>query len=485
MVVTDFLHDPRVRKWLDGVEPDWTLLTFDSLRALRQEPSVSQAVIRIANDLNADEIANSAVARNTFILMRQAIERGGLPLTASGNLSRAVVAEMCKLIEWPHYDQAEAFRLHKVINEPDFLPLHIVRLLAEAAQLVRTQRGRLVVTPLGKSMLSDARQGSLQAILFHLAFWQMDLGYFGRGLLGSWPQADIGIVLWSLSVSAGDGKEYFTFDALNKSRSALNLAKTNDQRQRLLYEGKAVPLKEVQNARAVLDAAENDFRQAEVALEAGHNRLRILGKTDQEITEFQQKGSINPTTAIHAPIRGTVVQRKIGPGQYVGSGASDPVFIIGDVSTVWVVAYVRETEAPSVRVGQAMYFTVLAYPDRALPANISYVATALDPTTRRLMVRATVQNPVGLLKPEMFASVKIFTGEGDAAPAVPHDAIIYEGESAHAWAVRDEGKAIELRRVTIGLTSGNMVEVLSGLTSEDRVITKGSLFIDRVATAAR
>jgi cobalt-zinc-cadmium efflux system membrane fusion protein len=80
---------------------------------------------------------------------------------------------------------------------------------------------------------------------------------------------------------------------------------------------------------------------------------------------------------------------------------------------------------------------------------------------------------------------KIFTGEGDAAPAVPRDAIIYEGESARAWAVRDEGKAIELRRVTVGPTSGNMIEVLSGLTSEDRVITKGSLFIDRVATAAR
>ena len=204
MVAEDFLQDSQVRKWLDGVEPAWTLLTFDSLRALRQEPSAGQATIRIVNDLNADEIAGSAVARNTFILLRQAIERGGLPLTATGNLSRAVVAEMCKLIEWPHYDQAEAFRLHKAINEPDFLPLHIVRLLAEAAKLVRTQRGKLVATPLGKSMLSDVRQGSLSAILFHLAFWHIDLGYFGRGLLGSWPQADIGIVLWSLSVSADD-----------------------------------------------------------------------------------------------------------------------------------------------------------------------------------------------------------------------------------------------------------------------------------------
>ncbi len=195
MVAKDFLQDPQVRKWLDGVEPAWTLLTFDSLRALRQEPSASQAAIRIANDLNADEIAGSALARNTFILLRQAIERGGLSLTATGNLSRAVVTEMCKLIEWPGYDQADAFRLHKVINEPDFLPLHIVRLLGEAAQLVRIRRGKLMATPLGNSMLSDVRQGSLPAILFHLAFWHMDLGYFGRGLLGSWPQADTGVVL--------------------------------------------------------------------------------------------------------------------------------------------------------------------------------------------------------------------------------------------------------------------------------------------------
>src|SRR6185436_4548823 len=204
MVAADFLQDPRVRKWLDGVEPAWILLTFDSLRALRQEPSASQAAIRIANDLSADEIAGSALARNTFILLRQAIERGGLSLTATGNLSRAVVAEMCKLIEWPGYDQADAFRFHKVVNEPDFLPLHVVRLLAEASQLVGVRRGKLAATPLGKSMLTDARQGSLLAILFHLALWHMDLGYFGRGLLGRWPQADIGILLWSLSFFFAD-----------------------------------------------------------------------------------------------------------------------------------------------------------------------------------------------------------------------------------------------------------------------------------------
>jgi membrane fusion protein, heavy metal efflux system len=270
---------------------------------------------------------------------------------------------------------------------------------------------------------------------------------------------------------------------LNKARSALNLAQINDKRQRTLYDGKAVPLKEVQNARAVLDAAENDMRSAEVGLEAVRNRLRILGKTDKEITEFQEKGTINPATPIFAPIAGTIVQRKVGPGQYVGTGATDPVFVIGDLSSVWVVAFIRETEAPAVHIGQAIYFTVLAYPERAFPANINYVAAALDPTTRRLLVRATVNNAAGLLKPEMFASVKILTGEGDVAIAVPRDAVIYEGEAARVWVARED-KGIELRRIKVGLTNGNMVEVTDGLAPSDRVITKGSLFIDRVATGS-
>ncbi len=271
--------------------------------------------------------------------------------------------------------------------------------------------------------------------------------------------------------------------ALNKARSAQNLAQIIDKRQRLLYEGKAVPLKEVQNARAALDAAENDVRSAEVALEATRNRLRILGKTDQEITDFQEKGTIDPATLITAPIAGTIVQRKVGPGQYVGSGSADPVFIIGDLSTVWVVAFIRETEAPIVHVGQQIYFIVLAYPDRSFPATISYVAAALDPATRRLLVRATINNDAGLLKPEMFASVKILSGESDKAVAVPRDAIIYEGDAARVWVVRDKDseKAIELRRIKVGLTNGSMVEVLKGLAPGDRVVTKGSLFIDRVA----
>ena len=76
MVAEDFLQDPQIRGWLDGLEPAWTSLTFESLRALRREPSATQTAIRVANDLSVGEIAGSAVARNTLILLRQSIERG-------------------------------------------------------------------------------------------------------------------------------------------------------------------------------------------------------------------------------------------------------------------------------------------------------------------------------------------------------------------------------------------------------------------------
>jgi LPS sulfotransferase NodH len=79
---------------------------------------------------------------------------------------------MCKLIEWPDFDQADAFRFNKVINEPDFLPLHVVRQLAQAATLVRAQRGKLVAMPLGKSLLSEAEGASWRpCFILHSGLW--------------------------------------------------------------------------------------------------------------------------------------------------------------------------------------------------------------------------------------------------------------------------------------------------------------------------
>ncbi len=270
---------------------------------------------------------------------------------------------------------------------------------------------------------------------------------------------------------------------LNKAKSQLELAKIQDTRARDLFDGKAIPLKDFQQAQAALVSAENDQRAAQTALEAVRNRLRILGLSEQAIADFQQKGRIDPETTIVAPITGTVVQRKIGPGQYVNAGASDPVFVIGDLSTVWLTAFVRETDAAMVAVGQDIVFKVLALPDRDVRGRIDYVSAAIDPATRRLMVRATVNNADGLLKPEMFANVTILAAADHAAVGVPKRALIYEGDEVRIWVAHDD-KSIELRKIKTGLANGDLVEVLGNLHAGERIVTKGNLFIDRAASGS-
>ena len=269
---------------------------------------------------------------------------------------------------------------------------------------------------------------------------------------------------------------------LNKARSQLNLAQIVERRNKDLYEGKAVALKEWQQSQNDLTAAQNDLRSAESALEAARNRLRILGRSDAEINDFQNTGRISAETPIQAPIAGTIVQRKVGPGQYVNTNASDPVFVIGDLSTVWLVAYVRETDAAYMQVGQDVAFTVLAYPDRTFTAKLNYVAAGLDPATRRLMVRATIDNPDRLLKPEMYANVSIVTARDLAGLALPREALIYEGSAVRVWVAHDD-ETIEMREIKTGLINGTMIQVIDGLRAGERVVTKGSLFIDRAASA--
>jgi membrane fusion protein, heavy metal efflux system len=271
--------------------------------------------------------------------------------------------------------------------------------------------------------------------------------------------------------------------ALNSARSKLNLATIIEKRANDLYAGKAVPLKDWQQSQSDLVQAQNDMRSAETALEAVRNRLRILGRSEDQIATFEQTRQISADTPIYSPIAGTVVQRKIGPGQFISSGATDPVFVIGNLSKVWLTAFVRETEASGVAVGQELTFTLLAMPGSEFKARIDYVSAAIDPTTRRLLVRATIDNKDGLFKPEMFANVTIYSGGDRPGVGVPKQALIYEGEHVRLWVVHDD-KSIELRDIQTGLTNGDLVEVKTNLKAGEKIVTKGSLFIDRAATGS-
>lgn len=273
---------------------------------------------------------------------------------------------------------------------------------------------------------------------------------------------------------------------LNKARSRVTLTQVTERRLGGLAKDKLIALKDWQEAQVNLTGAQNDVRSAEITLEAARNRLRLLGKTDAEIDAFEKTGVITPDAAVSSPLAGTIIQRKVGPGQYINAGASenDPVFLIGNISKVWLIAFIRESDAPKVKIDQMIKFTVLAYPEREFEARINYVATSMDPTSHRLMVRATIDNSEGLLKPEMFASVRIVTDEGGPTAAVPREAVIYEGDTARVWVARED-QGVELRNIRLGLSSARTVQVLDGLEPGEKIITRGSLFIDRVAMSSQ
>jgi cobalt-zinc-cadmium efflux system membrane fusion protein len=265
--------------------------------------------------------------------------------------------------------------------------------------------------------------------------------------------------------------------ARNKARAQLNLATIVEKRQRDLYQGKAAPLKEFQQAEADLTAAQNDMRAAGTAVDAARNRLVILGLTEDQIAALQEKREIKRATAIFSPIDGTVIGRKVGPGQYVRNDTAEALYTIADLSTMWLKALIPENDIPAIKVGQRAEVTITALPGRVFNARIVAIEASADAATRRLVVRSEIPNTDGALKAEMFASFTIITGENESSPAVPSSALIREGENVSVW-VEVEPLVFKRRVVEVGLEQAGMVQVRSGLKTGETVVVRGAIFVD-------
>jgi membrane fusion protein, heavy metal efflux system len=272
-------------------------------------------------------------------------------------------------------------------------------------------------------------------------------------------------------------------NSLNAAQAQDKVAVANEARQHELYLGQSAALKDWQQAQSDLATTNAALRTAQTALVAQRNRMRVLGLSDTAIAALEKEQSAEGPSSeatVMAPISGTVIQRQVGLGQYIQAAASNPVFSIGDLSTLWVLGNVRETDAPLMRVGQLADIHVIAVPDQTFTARLSWIAPAIDPTTHRLAVRAQLENPQGILKPLMFATVGIHAEADRNSLAVPQSAVIYEGDQAHVWLAQKD-RSLGLRNVRVGRTQKGDVEVLSGLKGGDVVVTSGALFIDRAS----
>ncbi|WP_408591659.1 efflux RND transporter periplasmic adaptor subunit [Novosphingobium sp.] len=279
----------------------------------------------------------------------------------------------------------------------------------------------------------------------------------------------------------------------SSAASQLRVAQENAARAEQIYREAGGALKDLQQARSDLVNAQSAVRIADSAVGSARDKLVVFGKTPVEIARLEGASDIagaHAETNLRAPIGGVVVTRSVSSGQFVQTGGTTPAFVIADLSKVWLVAQVAETDAERVHLGDHVAVTTSAIPGREFDAVIDNIGAQIDPVTHRLAVRATIANPDGALKPQMFADFTIKTplrevrapvgaplpGPGGVV-SVPVQAVIHEGDSARVWVYLGNGR-VRARDVVPGETHDGRVAIISGLRPGDRVVSSGALFVN-------
>lgn len=265
---------------------------------------------------------------------------------------------------------------------------------------------------------------------------------------------------------------------VNKARIALDIAEKAAARAKSLHEQEAIATKELQAAESEAARAHDEYRRTQATASTVRNRLGMFGKNTDEIAQLETAltDQVDRRIVIRAPLAGTIVDRKVGPGQFIKVDSPDPLYLISDLSTLWVTADVYETYLPQIRIGAPVEISVAAYADRTFPARITTIDPTVDAATRTVHVRCTVPNSGGLLRPEMFAKIRI----GDAAkrnvPSVPSTAVITHGSDSFVLVEESAGR-FRRRAVKAGREIDGYTLIEEGLHPNDRVVTRGVLLL--------
>ncbi len=249
-----------------------------------------------------------------------------------------------------------------------------------------------------------------------------------------------------------------------KARDAFALAQKNGERARDLYAHHAI-------AQADLQQAESTVNQTQADLQAAEQALKVLGVQ----LDHLPIDPVSPEIPVLAPIGGEIVERLVAPGQVVQAGATQ-VFTISNMNTVWVLANVYERDLGYVHNGDPVEIQTDAYPE-TFHGRISYVAPAVDPTTRTLQVRIVTANPGGKLKKDMYVTAIVQAGAVENALAVPDSAVLRNSENQPFVYVEQGTNQFAQRLVSLGDSQKGRTQILSGLRAGERVVADGSLFL--------
>ena len=226
-----------------------------------------------------------------------------------------------------------------------------------------------------------------------------------------------------------------------------------------------------------VDQATSDQQTAEGNFKAGKDAVRIFGKADAEIEQVLVNRKLDSTLVVQSPISGRVVSRNAAPGFLTQPGVSPPPFQIADVSTMWMIANVTETDAPAYKLGQEVEVRVPAYPDKVFRGHVTNLGSSIDPNSHRQLVRSEIEDPEHLLRSGMFASFKIRVGAPVRSLAVPAAGIVREGDGTMTVWVTSDHRRFTKRTVTLGIQQNGWGQIIDGLKPDDTVVTDGAVFL--------
>ncbi len=282
------------------------------------------------------------------------------------------------------------------------------------------------------------------------------------------------------------GQPLFTIDSpdlvqasstLISAAAVLELTTHNLERMKMLFAAKAAAQKD-------FEQATSDNRTAQGAYRAARDAVRIFGKNDAEIDRIVEDRKVDPILVVPSPITGRITARNASPGLLVQPGVQPAPFVVADISTMWMLANVAESDSPVFNLGQDVRVAVMAYPGRVFAGRISTIGSSVDLVTHRLLVRSEIDDPKHELRSGMFANFVISTGAPMRSVAVQVDGVVREGDGTMTVWVTADRRRFTQRPVKVGLLRDGYYQILDGLQPGELVATEGALFLSNALAIA-
>jgi cobalt-zinc-cadmium efflux system membrane fusion protein len=280
-----------------------------------------------------------------------------------------------------------------------------------------------------------------------------------------------------------EGQTLFTIespDFIQAESNLISAAGVLDQttsalaRAKRLYAAKGIDQNDFETAVA-------NQQTAEGALRAARNSVTIFGKTQAEIDRIVETRQVETALVVRSPITGRITARNAAPGLLEQPGVLPAPYSVADLSRVWMLATVNESDSPMFKLHQHVTVSVLALPGRVFSGQITAIGATVDPNSRRVTLRSEVADPHHEPRPGMFATFVIRTGDPVRAPAVPLNGVVREGDGTMSvWVTGADRHRFVRRTVKIGMQEDGYDQILEGLHTGEQVAIDNAILLSNI-----